>query len=314
MKSIFIAGHKGMVGSAITNRLRSEDVELITKDREDLDLLSQADVHNFFSENHIDEMYICAAKVGGINSNNTFRADFIYQNLQIQNNLIKSAHEFKLKKILFLGSSCIYPKMSPQPILEKYLLTSELEQTNKSYALAKIAGLQMCLDFNYQYQTDFRVVMPTNLYGKNDNYDLLNSHVLPALIKKVHLCKVENKKELEIWGTGKAKREFLNACDLAEACIHIMNLDKKLYEEISGKEGFINIGTGNEISIAELAKIICKVVGVELEFKFNQNFPDGTPRKVLDCTKINQSGWSPKINLESGIIDVYKDFLSNNEN
>ena len=262
MRKIFIAGHNGMVGSAIFRKLKNKSNKIVIADRKKLNLLDQKSVLSFFKKNKFDEVYLCAAKVGGIHANNTYVADFIYQNLEIQNNFIHSAYLTKVKKLMFLGSSCVYPKKPKIPIKEDYLLTSELENTNEMYAIAKIAGLKMCKAYNAQFKTDFRAVMPTNLYGQNDNYDSLNSHVLAALIKKIVLAKKQNKKSFIVWGTGKPKREFLHVDDLADATVKIMNLSKSKYNKVAGEKfPFINVGSGSDISIKDLAKKISKIVG-----------------------------------------------------
>ena len=257
MKKIFIAGHKGMVGSAIFRKLKNNSNKIVIADKKKLNLLNQKSVLSFFKRNKFDEVYLCAAKVGGIHANNTYVADFIYQNLEIQNNLIHSAYLTRVKKLMFLGSSCVYPKKPKIPIKEEYLLTSELENTNEMYAIAKISGLKMCKAYNSQFKTDFRAVMPTNLYGQNDNYDSLNSHVLAALIKKIVLAKKQNKQSFIVWGTGKPKREFLHVDDLADATVKIMNLSKKKYNKVAGEKfPFINVGSGLDISIKDLAELI----------------------------------------------------------
>ena len=309
MKKIFIAGHKGMVGSAIVRKLKNKYNKIVIADKKKLNLLDQKSVLSFFKKNKFDEVYLCAAKVGGIHANNTYVADFIYQNLEIQNNLIHSAYLTKVKKLMFLGSSCVYPKKPKIPIKEDYLLTSELENTNEMYAIAKIAGLKMCKAYNAQFKTDFRAVMPTNLYGQNDNYDSLNSHVLAALIKKIVLAKKQNKKSFIVWGTGKPKREFLHVDDLANATIKIMNLSKSKYNKIAG-EGypFINVGSGSDISIKDLAKLISKIVGFKGKMIFDKSKPDGTFRKLMDNTKLRKIKWKPKISLNSGIKKTIEDF------
>ena len=309
MKKIFIAGHKGMVGSAIFRKLKNNSNKIVLADKKKLNLLNQKSVLSFFKRNKFDEVYLCAAKVGGIHANNTYVADFIYQNLEIQNNLIHSAYLTRVKKLMFLGSSCVYPKKPRIPIKEEYLLTSELENTNEMYAIAKIAGLKMCKAYNSQFKTDFRAVMPTNLYGQNDNYDSLNSHVLAALIKKIVLAKKQNKKSFIVWGTGKPKREFLHVDDLADATVKIMNLSKSKYNKVAGEKfPFINVGSGSDISIKDLAKKISKIVGFKGQMIFDKSKPDGTFRKLMDNTKLRKIKWKPKISLDSGIKKTIEDF------
>lgn len=299
---IFIAGHKGLVGSALVRKLKEYGfVNLLLKSRQELDLTNQKEVNQFFKEEKPEYVFLAAAKVGGIVANNIYKADFIYENLVIETNIIKASHDSKVKKLLFLGSSCIYPKFSPQPIEEKSLLTSSLEPTNEYYAIAKIAGLKMCEAFNLQYGDNFVSVMPTNLYGPNDNYDLQNSHVLPALIRKFHEAKMENKDEVIIWGTGEVFREFLYVDDLADACIFIMNN----YNENT----ILNIGTGKDISIKDLAYLVKDIIGFTGEIKFDTSKPDGPPKKLLDISKLDKLGWKYKIELRDGIRLAYIDFL-----
>ena len=306
---IFICGHKGMVGSAIFRKLKNNSNKIVIADKKKLNLLNQKSVLSFFKRNKFDEVYLCAAKVGGIHANNTYVADFIYQNLEIQNNLIHSAYLTRVKKLMFLGSSCVYPKKPRIPIKEEYLLTSELENTNEMYAIAKISGLKMCKAYNSQFKTDFRAVMPTNLYGQNDNYDSLNSHVLAALIKKIVLAKKQNKQSFIVWGTGKPKREFLHVDDLADATIKIMNLSKKKYNKVAGEKfPFINVGTGLDISIKDLAELISRTVGFRGKMIFDKSKPDGTYRKLMDNTKLRKIKWKPKISLNSGIKKTIEDF------
>ena len=302
---VYIAGHKGMVGSAIYRKLEKEGyTNLITKTSSELDLRDQAAVADFFEQEKPAFVFLAAAKVGGIIANNTYRADFLYENLQIQNNIIHSAYLNKVEKLLFLGSSCIYPKMAPQPLKEEYLLTGLLEPTNEPYAIAKIAGIKMCDAYRAQYGCNYISVMPTNLYGYNDNYHPQNSHVLPALIRKFHEAKVQKNASVMIWGTGTPKREFLFADDLAEACYYLMNN----YDE----KGLINIGTGEDITIKDLALLIKEIVGFEGEIKFDAAKPDGTPRKLMDVTKLHSKGWKHTIELPEGITLAYRDFLSKN--
>ena len=296
---IYIAGHRGLVGSALLRNLKEKGYDnFILKTREELNLLNQKDVLNFFEKEKPDYVFLAAAKVGGIKANSDYPAEFIYENLQIQNNIIHSAYLTQTKKLLFLGSSCIYPKFAKQPIKEEYLLTGELEKTNEAYALAKIAGMKMCEFYNRQYKTNFISVMPTNLYGPNDNYDLENSHVLPAMLRKFHEAKERKDKELELWGTGTPKREFLHVDDLADACDFLMNY--------YNKSEFVNIGTGIDIEIKELAEMIKEIVGFRGEIKWNTTMPDGTPRKLLDVSRLHDLGWKHKIELRDGIRDVYK--------
>jgi GDP-L-fucose synthase len=295
---IYIAGHRGMVGSAILRRLQKEGfTNFITRTSKELDLRNQQAVADFFANEKPDHVFLAAAKVGGIVANNTYRADFIYENIMIQSNVIHHSYLNKVKKLLFLGSSCIYPKMAPQPLKEEYLLTGVLEPTNEPYAIAKIAGIKMCDAYRHQYNCNFISVMPTNLYGPNDNYDLNNSHVLPALIRKFHTAKKEDVPSVEIWGTGSPMREFLHADDLADACFYLM----QNYNE----EGLVNIGVGEDITIKDLALLVKKIVGFEGELKFDASKPDGTPRKLMDVSKLHSFGWKHKIQLEEGIAAVY---------
>jgi GDP-L-fucose synthase len=295
---IYIAGHSGMVGSSIFRRLKKEGFSnIVTKELEELDLRNQHDVASFFNDEKPEFVFLAAAKVGGIQANNTFRAEFLYENLMIQNNVIHHSYLNHIKKLLFLGSSCIYPKFAPQPLKEEYLLTGELEPTNEPYAIAKIAGIKMCDAYRAQYGCNFISVMPTNLYGPNDNYDLKNSHVLPALIRKFHEAKINNAKYVEIWGTGKPKREFMHVDDLAEACYYLM----ENYDE----PGFINIGVGEDISIYDLARLIQGIIGFTGELKFDTSKPDGTPRKLMDITKLRKTGFMAKTGLKEGITEVY---------
>ena len=299
---IFVAGHRGMVGSAIVRKLTELGyTKIITKSRKELDLINQFQVNQFFHFERPEYVFLSAAKVGGIKANNDFRADFIYENITIQSNIIKASHDNGVKKLLFLGSSCIYPKMSPQPIKEEYLLTGLLEPTNDAYAIAKISGIKMCQSFNQQYGTNFISIMPTNLYGQNDNYDLNNSHVLPAMIRKFHEAKLEGKDKVEIWGTGTPMREFLYVDDLADACCHLM-LNYNSSE-------VVNIGTGIDITIKDLALTIKEVVGFQGNIYFNTDMPDGTPRKLLDVSKLKYLGWEYKISLREGIEKTYKDYV-----
>jgi len=300
---IYIAGHRGMVGSAIYRKLQKEGFNnIVTRTSSELDLRVQADVADFFAEEKPDYVFLAAAKVGGIVANNTYRAQFLYENLQIQNNIIHSSYLNEVKKLMFLGSSCIYPKMAPQPLKEDYLLTGPLEPTNEPYAIAKIAGIKMCDAYRAQYGCNYISVMPTNLYGYNDNYHPSNSHVLPALIRRFHEAKVQNLPDVTIWGTGTPKREFLFADDLAEACYYLM----QNYDE----EGLVNIGTGEDISIKDLAMLIKDIIGYKGEIKFDASKPDGTPRKLMDVTKLHSKGWKHTIDLPEGIELAYQDFLA----
>lgn len=300
---IYVAGHRGMVGSAVVRKLEEEGYHnIIKRSSQELDLRNQADVHSFFESERPEYVFLAAAKVGGIVANNTYRAQFIYENLAIQNNIIHNSYVFGVKKMMFFGSSCIYPKMAPQPMNEDSLLTGLLEPTNEPYAIAKIAGIKMCEAYRDQYGCNFISVMPTNLYGINDNYHPENSHVLPALIRKFHLAKVNNLPEVEIWGTGTPLREFLYADDLAEAALFLMNN----YNE----KQFVNIGSGTDLSIAELAKIIMKTVGYNGKLNFDANKPDGTPRKLMDVQKLHNLGWKHKTSLENGLKMAYEDFIS----
>ena len=297
---IYIAGHRGMVGSAIYRKLKNEGYSnIITRTSKELDLTRQNEVEKFFESEKPDYVFLAAAKVGGIVANNTYRADFIHVNLQIQNNVIHSAYLNKVKKLMFLGSSCIYPKLAEQPLNEDYLLTGLLEPTNEPYAIAKIAGIKMCEAYRDQYGCNFISVMPTNLYGPNDNYDLKNSHVLPALIRKFHEAKTKGLESVEIWGSGTPKREFLHVDDLAEACVYLMNN----YNESL----FLNVGTGEDLSIKELALMIKDVVGYSGDLEFDSSKPDGTPRKLMDVSRLHALGWKHKIELKDGIKSVYKD-------
>ena len=301
---IYVAGHRGLVGSAIVRNLEDKGyTNIICRTHKELDLTNQEAVRTFFEQERPEYVFLAAAKVGGIHANNTYPADFIYNNLMIQNNVIKAAHDFGVKKLLFLGSTCIYPKMAPQPIKEEYLLTGALEETNEAYAVAKIAGLEMCKFFKRQYGDNFISCMPTNLYGPNDNFDLKNSHVLPALIRKFHEAKVNNSEVVEVWGTGTPLREFLYVDDMADACVFLM-------ENYDGEQ-HVNIGTGEEVSIRELAETVKEVVGFEGELVFNTDMPDGTPRKLTTVDKLHGLGWKHKVSLNEGIKLAYNWFLEN---
>lgn len=299
---IYVAGHRGLVGSALVRALQAKGYRnLITRTHQELDLINQAAVEKFFQDQRPEFVFLAAAKVGGIFANNTYPAEFAYSNLQIQNNIVHSSYKSGTAKLLFLGSSCIYPKFAPQPIREDALLSGHLEETNKAYALAKIAGIIMCQSYNRQYGTDFISVMPTNLYGPNDNYHPQNSHVLPAMIRRFHEAKVAQAPTVTIWGTGVALREFLHADDLADACVFLMNL----YDESE----IVNIGSGSEISIRELAHLVQETVGYRGKIVFDTAKPDGTPRKLIDSSRLNKMGWKPSISLPDGLKQTYADFL-----
>ena len=300
---IYVAGNKGMVGSAIVRKLKAEGYDnLVLRNSSELDLRNQSQVENFFSSEKPEYVFLAAAKVGGIMANNTYRADFLYENLMIESNVIHESYIHNVKKLLFLGSSCIYPKLAPQPLKEESLLSGYLEETNEPYAIAKIAGIKLCENYRRQYGCDFISAMPTNLYGPNDNYDLNNSHVLPALIRKFLEAKKYGKKSVEVWGTGSPLREFLHVDDLAEACLFLMNN----YGEI----GFINVGSSREITIIDLANLIKEVTGFSGEINWDHTKPDGTPRKLMDNTKIKSLGWTPKVNLKDGIRSVVESYTA----
>jgi len=299
---IYVAGHRGMVGSAIIRQLTKNGfTNIVFRTSSELDLRNQQQVNSFFEKEKPDYVFLAAAKVGGIQANNCYRADFLYDNLMIATNIIHAAYTNKVTKLLFLGSSCIYPKLAPQPLKEEYLLSGYLEPTNEPYAIAKIAGIKMCETYSDQFGANFISAMPTNLYGPNDNYDLQNSHVLPALIRKFHEAKLNNSDKVEIWGTGSPLREFLHVDDLAEACLFLM-------ENYNNKQ-FINLGSGTEISIKNLALLVKKIVGFNGELTFNTDKPDGTPRKLMDVSKLAKAGWTYSIKLEDGITSVYKDLI-----
>jgi GDP-L-fucose synthase len=301
---IFVAGHRGLVGSAIVRNLESKGyLNLVVRTHKELDLTNQAQVVEFFEKEKPEYVILAAAKVGGINANNTTPADFIYINSQIQCNVIKCAHDYKVKKLLFLGSTCIYPKMAPQPMEEDALLTGSLEETNEAYAVAKISGLEMCKFFKRQYGDDFISCMPTNLYGPNDNFDLNSSHVMPAMIRKFHDAKVNNAENVELWGSGTPLREFLYVDDMADACVFLL-------ENYSGEQ-HVNIGTGKEVTIKELAQTVKKIVGFEGDIIWNSSMPDGTPRKLTNVDKLHGIGWNHKIELEEGIRLAYNWYVEN---
>ncbi len=302
---IYVAGHRGLVGSAILRALEKQGfTNLVTKTSSELDLRNYQQTADFFADEKPEYVFLAAAKVGGIQANNTYRAEFLYDNMMIQNNVIHQAHTNDVKKLLFLGSSCIYPKMAPQPLKEDSLLTGTLEPTNEPYAIAKIAGIKMCDAYRSQYNSNFISAMPTNMYGPNDNYDLNNSHVLPALLRKFHEAKEQNHPEVVVWGTGTPLREFLHSDDLAEACIFLM----QNYDDF----GHVNVGIGEDISIKDLALLVKKIVGYEGNLVWDTSKPDGTPRKLMDVSKINAMGWKAKISLEEGIKDVYEKKFKNN--
>ncbi len=308
-----MAGHKGMVGSALVRLLSTHPAnEIITASRSELNLLNQADVNTFCANGHFDQVYLAAAKVGGIYSNNTYPADFIYENLVIQSNVIHAAHTAGVQKLLFLGSSCIYPKMAEQPMTESALLTGTLEPTNEPYAIAKIAGIKLCESYNRQYGLDYRSVMPTNLYGPGDNYHPENSHVIPALIRRFHEAKINELAEVSIWGTGIPKREFLYVEDLAQACVYIMNLNKSRFElSVDPNLSYLNVGSSVELTIKDLAETVKKIVGYGGLITFDSTKLDGTPRKLLNCDRLQALGWRPSTSLTEGLVLTYEDFLKN---
>lgn len=308
--TIFVAGHRGMVGSAIVRQLEKDPTNrIITATRDDLDLTNQTQVNHFFSENEIDQVYLAAAKVGGIHANNTYPADFIYENLMIEANIIHAAHINGVQKLLFLGSSCIYPKLAEQPMSEDSLLTGTLEPTNEPYAIAKIAGIKLCESYNRQYGRDYRSVMPTNLYGPGDNYHSENSHVIPALIRRFHEAKMLGSPEVIAWGTGSAKREFLFVDDMAVASVFVMNLDRTLYDEkTEPMRSHINVGSGREYTIRELTEIIADCVGYKGAIVWDSTKPDGAPRKLLNINTLVSLGWGADTDLEVGLLVTYKKF------
>jgi GDP-L-fucose synthase len=309
---IFIAGHRGMVGSAIVRKLRERGyTNLITRTRTELNLVQQADVRKFFESEGIDQVYLAAAKVGGILANNTYPAEFIHQNLMIEANIIHEAWHAGIKRLLFLGSSCIYPRLAPQPMAESMLLTGVLEPTNEPYAIAKIAGIKLCESYNRQYGTDYRSVMPTNLYGPGDNYHSENSHVIPGLLRRFHEAKQNAAPEVLIWGTGTPMREFLYVDDMAEACVHVMELDSDTYgRNTEPMLSHINIGTGDDLSIRDLATTIGQIVGYQGRIAFDTTKPDGTPRKLMDVGRLHSLGWRAQIGLRDGLALAYADFLA----
>ena len=299
---IFLAGHLGLVGSAVLRRLKKLNyVNIITSSKKKLNLLDQKKVFKFLKKNKINSVIICAARVGGIKANNDYKANFIYENLEIQNNLIHASMMNNIKNLIFLGSSCVYPKFCKQPIKEKYLLTGELEKTNEPYAVAKIAGIKLCEAYNYQYKTNYKCLMPTNTFGPGDNYDPIESHFLPALIRKIHLCKIKKNNILELWGNGKAKRELIYVDDLADAIVYFLN--KK------NIKGLINIGSGIEKTIEQYAKLLCKIIGVDLKIKYKDKSLTGTPRKLLDSSLAKKLGWRSKGNLKNNLLKTYNYYL-----
>jgi len=313
---IFIAGHKGMVGSAIKDELSSKGYKnLYFSEKKQLDLSDKNKVDDYFKKKRPEFVFLAAARVGGIVSNNNYPVDFLLDNLVIQNNVINACYEAKVKRLIFLGSSCIYPKHSSQPIAENELLSGKLEETNEPYAIAKIAGIKLCESFNRQFNTDYRCLMPTNLYGPKDNFNLQNSHVIPALMHKIHKAKVNKQKYVEIWGTGKPKREFLHVRDIADAAVFFMKMPKnKYFKNLPSNLTHINIGTGEDIKISKLAEVISKIIGYDGALKFNEEYPDGTLRKLLDVNKARNLGWNSHIGLESGLSQTYEWFLENINN
>ena len=309
--TIYVAGHHGMVGSAIIQELAKRGgADIITRTHAELDLTDQHAVRDFFAVERPEQVYLAAAKVGGIHANNTYPADFIYQNIMIEANIIHAAWRVGVKKLLFLGSSCIYPRHAEQPMREEALLTGPLETTNEPYAIAKIAGIKLCESYNRQYSTDFRSVMPTNLYGPGDNYHPENSHVIPALIRRFHEAKVNNSSTVAVWGSGTPRREFLYVDDMAAACVHVMSLDKAIYDlHTQPMCSHINIGVGHDLTIQELAEAIAKAVGYTRDITFDPSKPDGSPRKLMDSHRLNVLGWRPQVHLEKGIKMAYKEFL-----
>ncbi|EPF6161531.1 GDP-L-fucose synthase [Citrobacter sedlakii] len=312
-KRIYVAGHQGMVGSAICRELAlRDDIELIVRTHAELDLTCQSNVQNFFANENIDQVYLAAAKVGGIHANNTYPAEFIYQNLMIESNIINSAHANGVQKLLFLGSSCIYPKYAEQPMQESALLTGTLESTNEPYAIAKIAGIKLCESYNRQYGRDYRSVMPTNLYGINDNFHPQNSHVIPALMRRFHEAKVSGAPEVVVWGSGTPMREFLYVDDMASASVHVMELDESVYQQnTQAMLSHINVGTGEDCSIREMAETMASVIGYEGNIVFDETKPDGTPRKLMDVTRLKKLGWKYRVNLREGLLLTYKWYLAN---
>lgn len=314
--SIYVAGHRGMVGAAIVRRLEELGYSnLITRTHAELDLTSQHDVNSFFEFERPEYVFLAAARVGGISANNTFPADFIYDNLMIESNIIRAAYQQDVKRLLFLGSSCIYPRLAEQPMAEAALLTGTLEPTNEPYALAKIAGIKLCESFNRQHGCDFRSVMPTNLYGQNDNFHPKNSHVIPALMRRFHEAKHDNAKEVVVWGSGEPKREFLHVDDMASACVYVMQLDQTTYKaNTEPMLSHINVGSGKDVSIRELTELMARVIGYEDDISFDSSQPDGAPRKLLDVSRLSAMGWSYSIELEQGLQSTYQWYLENIDN
>jgi GDP-L-fucose synthase len=312
MNKIFVAGHRGMVGSAIVRQLEQDSNNTVmTATRSELDLTNQQAVSDYFVENKIDQVYLAAAKVGGIHANNEYPAEFIYENLMIEANIIHAAHKNDVQQLLFLGSSCIYPKLAPQPMKEDALLTGELECTNEPYAIAKIAGIKLCESYNRQYGRDYRSVMPTNLYGENDNFHPENSHVIPALLRRFHEAKLNNDPVVVAWGSGKPMREFLHVDDMAQASIFVMNLDNQIYQkETSPMHSHINVGTGVDCTIRELVQTVAKVIGYQGKIKFDASKPDGAPRKLMDVSRLERLGWKAQTSLEEGLRMTYEWFLA----
>lgn len=308
---IYVAGHRGMVGSALVRQLAQRpDVEVVLRSRQALNLLRQAEVEQFFQDEKIDQVYLAAAKVGGIHANNTYPAEFIYENLMIEANIIHSAWQAGVQRLLFLGSSCIYPKFAQQPIAETELLQGALECTNEPYALAKIAGIKLCESYNRQYGTQYRSVMPTNLYGFNDNFHPENSHVIPALMRRFHEAKLAGETQVTVWGSGTPRREFLHVDDMAAACIHVMEMDDALYQQlVPPMLSHINVGTGTDCTIAQLAELMAEVVGFQGKIVFDTSKPDGTPRKLLDISRLKSLGWEPRISLPEGLKLTYEWFV-----
>jgi GDP-L-fucose synthase len=312
MAKIYVAGHRGMVGSAICRQLASTDVDVVTASRDELDLTNQEQVADFFGENKFEQVYLAAAKVGGIHANKTYPADFIYQNLMIQNNIVHSAYASGVQKLLFLGSSCIYPRLAKQPITENELLQGHLEPTNEPYAVAKIAGIKLCESYNRQYGVDYRSIMPTNLYGPGDNYHAEDSHVIPALVRRFHEAKLALSPEVVVWGSGSPLREFLHVDDMATASIYVMNLTTEVHQrQLAPMLSHLNVGSGVDCTIKELAETIAEVVGFSGLIKWDLSKPDGAPRKLMDSSKVFSFGWRPKLSLKEGIIDAYDWYINN---